>query len=314
MSAGSAGRSDETMIKGARILVTGASGQVAFPIAAYLARDNDVFGVARFGEAEAAERVRAAGVTPIAADLASADFAAVPADIDYLLHFGFTRGGADHFDQAMRVNGEGTGLILQHCRNARAALVVSSAAIYSPNPDPWFAHREEGELGRTYAPWSPTSPVTKVAEEAVSRFAARAFGLPVTIARLNTVYGSAANLPSMHIRQIQAGETIVVPSDPNNHSPIHVDDICAQIEPLLGAASVPATIVNWAGDEVVSAQRWCAEAAALLGLEARLEVRTGPNVPPSNIADTVRRHAITGPCTVAFADGLRRLVDAQDRG
>lgn len=302
------------MIQGAKILVTGASGQVALPIAAYLARDNDVFGVARFAETDAVERVRAAGVTPIAADLASGDFADVPADVDYLLHFGFTRGGVDHFDQAIRVNGEGTGLILQHCRAAKAALVVSSAAIYSPHPDPWFAHREEGELGRAYAPWSPTSPVTKVAEEAVARFAARAFGLPVTIARLNTVYGSAANLPSMHIRQLQAGETVIVPFDPNNHSPIHVDDMCAQVEALLGAASVPATIVNWAGDEVMSAQRWCADAAALLGLNAKLEVRTGPNVPPSNIADTTKRRTITGPCTVTFPEGLRRLVDAHHRG
>jgi nucleoside-diphosphate-sugar epimerase len=302
------------MIQGAKILVTGASGQVAFPIAASLARDNEVFGAARFGEPEALEKVRAAGITPVVVDLASGDFAAVPADIDYLLHFGFTRGGAGEFDRAIRVNGEGTGLILQHCRAARAALVVSSAAIYSPNPDPWFAHREDGELGRAYAPWSPTSPVTKVAEEAVARFAARAFGLPVTIARLNTVYGSAANLPSMHIRQVQAGETVMVPSDPNNHSPIHVDDMCAQVEALLGAASVPATIVNWAGDEVIPAQRWCMEAAGLLGLEARLEVRTGPNVPPSNIADTAKRHAITGPCTIAFSDGLRRLIDAHHRG
>ena len=295
-------------LSGAKILVTGATGQVAFPIARWLARHNSVIGAATLRDPAASARLEAAGITPLAIDLEAGDIAALPEAIDYVLHFAFLRGGPGDFDRAMRVNGEGTGLILQRCRAAKAALVVSSAAIYSPNPDPWHVHAETGELGRAFAPWSPTSPVTKVAEEAVARFCARAFALPVTIARLNTVYGSPANLPSMHIRQIQAGETVMLPSEPNNHSPIHVDDMCDQVAALLGAASVPATIVNWAGDEVVSAQQWCTQAAALLGRDVRFDIRSGPNVPPSNIAATDRRKAITGPCRVPFADGLARLV------
>lgn len=302
------------MIEGARILVTGATGQVAFPIARWLAGANQVWGAATLRDDEARQRLVAAGVEPVAMDLDVGDVANLPEDVDYVLHFAFTRGSGDEFDRAMRVNGEGTGLVLEKCRNAKAALVVSSAAIYSPNPDPMHAHTEDGELGRTFAPWSPTSPVTKVAEEAVARFAARAFDLPVTIARLNTVYGGPGLLPSIHIRQLQAGQEIVLPSDPNNHSPIHTDDMCAQVEALLGAASVPATIVNWAGDEVVSAQEWCAQAGQILGVEPRIAIRTGPGVPPSNIADVSRRKAITGPCKVAFADGLARLIDEYHRG
>lgn len=295
------------MLKDKRILVTGVSGQVAFPLARWLAQNNAVWGAARFADEAALERVKAAGIRPCRADLAAGDFAEVPGDVDYLLHFGFMRGGVDAFDEAMRVNGEGTGLILQHCRGARAALVISSAAVYAPHDDPFHVHREDGALGRAFAPWSPTSPVTKIAEEAVARFAARAFALPVTIARLNTVYGSPQNLPSMHIRQIMAGETIRLPWDPNTHSPIHVDDMCAQIEPLLAAASVPATIVNWAGDEVVSAQQWCRMAGELAGVSPTLAVHEMAGAARGNIADVERRRSITGPCTVTFADGLRRL-------
>lgn len=297
------------MLKDKKILVTGVSGQVAFPLAKWLAEHNEVWGVARFADEEAIATVKAAGIRPCRADLGEGDFADVPDDVDYLLHFGFTRGGADEFDRAMKVNGEGTGLILQHCRKAKAALVISSAAVYAPNDDPFYAHREDGPLGRAFAPWSPTSPVTKVAEEAVARFAARAFGLPVTIARLNTVYGSPQNLPSMHIRQIIAGETIRLPWDPNNHSPIHVDDMRAQIEPLLAAARVPATVVNWAGDEVISAQQWCAMAAELAGVSVDIAVHELPGAARGNVADVTRRKSITGPCSVAFTDGLRRLFD-----
>lgn len=295
------------MLKGKKILVTGVSGQVAFPLARWLAQNNEVWGAARFADDSAFERVKAAGITPCRADLGAGDFADVPDDVDYLLHFGFTRGGVDEFDRAMRVNGEGTGLILQHCRTAKAALVVSSTAVYAPNDDPFHANREDGPLGRAFAPWSPTSPVTKIAEEAVARFAARAFDLPVTIARLSTVYGGPQHLPSMHIRQIMAGETIRLPWDPNPHSPIHLDDMCAHIEPLLAAASVPATIVNWAGDEVITAQQWCTMAAGLAGVDVDLAVHEMPGAARGNISDVERRRAITGPCAVPFAQGLRRL-------
>lgn len=296
------------MLSGKRIVVTGVTGQVAFPLAQWLARDNEVFGVARFGSGDARERVEGAGIVPCPADLAAGDFAQVPGDVDYLLHFGFTRGGIDEFERAMRVNAEGTGLILEHCRNAKAALVVSSGAIYATNDDPFYANHEEGPLGGSYAPWSPTSPVTKIGEEAVARFAARSLNLPVTIARLGTVYGSPRNLPSTHARQVIAGETVTLTWDPNPHSPIHLDDMCAQIEPLLGAASVPATIVNWAGDEVITAQQWCTRVAELMGTEAKIAVRELPGAARGHVVDVARRRSITGPCKVTFEQGLRRLL------
>jgi nucleoside-diphosphate-sugar epimerase len=296
-----------TMLRGRKILVTGASGQAAAPIAAWLARENEVWGVARYADDAARAASVAHGIHPCSVDVASGDFGALPKSFDHVLHFAFTRGGASDFDRALTVNGEGTGFVLRHCRRARSALVVSSAAIYTPHPDPHHAHTEDGELGRTFAPWSPTSPVSKIAEEAVARFCARAYGLPTTIVRLNTVYGSPGNLPSIHVRQIMAGKTVVLPWDPNCHSPIHVDDMCEQVEPLLDAARVPALTVNWAGDEVVSAQHWCARAGELAGVEARTEVREMSGVPRSNVASITRRLSLTGPCRVAFADGFDRL-------
>ena len=295
------------MLTDKNILVTGVTGQVAWPIARFLAQHNRVWGAARFADDDSRERVLAAAITPCAIDLEQGDVSSLPRNVDYVLHFAFTRGGLGDFDRAMTVNGEGTGLVLRHCAAAKAALVVSSHAIYAPNPDANFACAENGELGRSFAPWSPTSPVTKIAEEAVARFCARAFDLPVTIARLNTVYGSPGNLVSMHIRQLQAGETVKVPGAPNNHRPIHVDDMCDQVAALLAAAGVPATIVNWAGDEVVSAQHWCREAANLLGCEARVETFDLPGAQLSHIADVAKRKAITGPCKVTFDEGLRRL-------
>jgi nucleoside-diphosphate-sugar epimerase len=295
------------VIHGRRILVTGVTGQAAAPIAAWLALENEVWGVARFADESSRALCVVRGIHPCSVDLASGDLGELPKNFDHVLHFAFMRGGVNDFDRALTVNGEGTGAILQHCRRARSALVVSSAAIYTPHPDPHHAHAENGEIGRAFTPWAPTSPVSKIAEEAVARFCARAFDLPTTIVRLNTIYGSPANLPSVHIRQILAGKPVTLPWDPNCHSPIHVDDMCEQVEPLLEAAGVPALIVNWAGDEEVTAQQWCARAGKLAGMEARTEVFELAGAARGNVASVERRRSVTGPCRVAFADGFDRL-------
>src|SRR5258705_11646918 len=74
------------MLSGARILVTGPTGQVALPVTRALAADNDVIGIARFRDAGARADLEAAGVTCIEANLAEGNFDAVPDDVDYVLN------------------------------------------------------------------------------------------------------------------------------------------------------------------------------------------------------------------------------------
>jgi nucleoside-diphosphate-sugar epimerase len=52
------------------VLVTGASGVVAFPVAAELAKNNDVYAVARFSDPHQQELLDQAGAHTIAFDLA----------------------------------------------------------------------------------------------------------------------------------------------------------------------------------------------------------------------------------------------------
>jgi hypothetical protein len=78
------------------------------------------------------------------------------------------------------------------------------------------------------------------------------------------------------------------------------------VESLLGAASVSTTIVNWAGDEVVSVQEWSAYLGELSGLPVQLEVVSTPGTLRGSIADVSRRRAFTGPCKVSWRDGSRQ--------
>ncbi len=299
------------MISGEKILITGVHGAVAFPLACALAPDNEVWGAARFTDPDARSRVEASGITTVAVDLAAGDLGEVPDDFTYVLHLAYFRGGNDQFDESFRINAEGTGLVMQHCRRAKAALVMSSHVIYTPVDDPRHPHREDEPVGGMRAPWAPTAPSAKVAEESVARFCARAFDLPVTIARLNTVYGPDPRyLPSMNALTIAEREPVVVRGDPCPHTPINIDDMTWQLEPLLDAASVPATVVNWCGDTAVTAHEWCDLAATVYGTDAEVTVRNVLGAPCNNAADPARRAAITGPCRVSFDDGYRRALSA----
>jgi nucleoside-diphosphate-sugar epimerase len=316
------------MISGEKILITGVSGIVGQEVALHLAADNEVWGMARFAEpagrakeefvAPASfsmhapatrDRLEAAGITTVARDLGNGDFEGVPDDFTYVLHLAWMRADLAHLEDALRTNVEGAGLVLAHCRKAKAALVMSGMGIYSPSEDPWHAYTETDPIGRGATAYAPTSPASKLGVEAVARFCARAFDLPVTIARLNTFMGPPTSFPGMHIAAVLAGKTMVAPSDPNPHSPLHMDDMKAQLEAMLDAASTPALITNWCGDEVVTAQQWVATAAELSGRQSEVEVRSVPGSPAGTLADPTRRRSITGPCTTDFAASFRRLYD-----
>jgi nucleoside-diphosphate-sugar epimerase len=302
------------VLSGERIVVTGAGGQIGFPLAEYLAKTNEVIGVARFRDAEVRARLEQVGVSTVAADIASGDLAEIPRDATCLVHLAaYMTPGLD-FDTALRVSAEGTGLVLQHCRDVRAALVMSTHSVYLPHEDPFHVFTESDPLGDVHAGHSPTYSISKIGEEAVARTCARAFGLPTTIARMNASYGPNGGLPAYHLDAVAAGVPVTARSDPAPYSPIHQDDINSQTEALLGAAAVPATILNWAGDEVVSVQEWCEFGGELAGTEATVVVKERPGKPRGQIADISRRLAITGPCRVPWREGLRQTYLARHSG
>jgi nucleoside-diphosphate-sugar epimerase len=295
------------MLQDEKILITGPAGRIASGLARSLAGANEVWGIARFSDPAAREKVEALGVTTRTVDIAEGRFGDLPSDFTYLLHLAADL-SADDYERGMRVNAEGTGFVLEHCRNAKAALVMSTVSVYKPHSDPWHAFREDDPLGDQMLPQQAPYSVTKIAQEGVARYCARAFGLPVTIARMGAAYSDEDGLPAFHLHAIAAGESVRTRSDPMPYTPIHDDDICAQVDPLLAAASVPATIVNWCGDEAVSVQQWSAYFGALLGIDAVVEVNEIPGASVGSVGHREKRAALTGPCAVGWREGFRRMT------
>lgn len=293
-----------------KILITGPAGRVAFPLAARLARDNAVFGIARFASEDERARVEAAGIRTRRVDLADPDWADLPDDFSLVLHFAAAIGPELSFADAIRINGTGTGRLMNRFRRARAFLVASSRAVYAEPVDPDRIQHESDPLGGdSPLPYSPTYRVSKLAQEAVASFWAAELGLPTILARLNVVYGDNGGLPAMLLERMKAGLPIPLGlHGATRAAPIHHDDLFAQLPGLVAGASVPATIVNWAGDEPVSMHALCEYMGRLTGCEPRF-VETA-EVSGNRPSDPVLRRRLAGPCRVDWRDGIRRMIEA----
>jgi nucleoside-diphosphate-sugar epimerase len=297
------------VLSGQKIVVTGAAGGIGLPLTEYLATDNEVWGLARFSSPDALDRVRAANAIPYRCDLGDGDLSGLPEDVDYVIHLAAMASG-DDYDRAMTVNGEGTGLLLQHCRRAKAALVMSTHSVYKPHADPWHAFVEFDPLG-VNASAAPVYSVSKIGQEAVARYCARALDLPVVITRLNAAYGPQSGLLAYHFDSVAAGNPVITKWDPCPYSLIHQDDINSQTAALLEAATVPATIVNWGGDEVVTVQEWVAYMGELSGMETKVEVQETAGALRGLVADASKRNLLTGPCSVGWREGVQRMWHAR---
>lgn len=296
------------MLSQKTIVITGLTGQVGKPVAERLAADNEVVGLARFSNPELKGELEAAGVNCVVADLGGGEFADVPRDPDYVLHFAVAK--TTSFEDDLRDNAEGTGLLMEHCQQAKAFLHCSSTAVYQPNGHHKF--HESDPLGDSHRvpameAFMPTYSICKIASESVARLMARTLNLPTVIARLNVPFGHSGGWPLMHLEMMLAGGPIHVHSNrPSVYNPIHDDDILRQIPALLDVASVPAVTLNWAGKDAVSIEEWCQYMSGLTGIEVNFEHT--PDVLESVATDNELMHSLIGRTQVRWTDGMRRMV------
>ena len=299
------------MLKDQRILVTGVTGAIALPVARFLAQENEVFGAARLEDPARRAELEAAGVVPCPIDLGGSDLSSLPDQVDYVLHYAYARRNSGEFHEAIEVNGVGTGRVLAHCRDAKAALVMSSGTVYSTRPgDPNHAFLETDDIGQAAAPWAPSAPTSKVAMESVARFCAEQFDLPTVIVRPSSPYGTGPDVPGMALQAALAGASYPVFHDPQPYSTIHIDDMCREVESLLQAAAVPANVVNWASEEVVTLQEMAEMIRTFTGKPLKLEPMDVPGAGHGYVLDAAKCRAITGPPTRTFSAAFEEICRA----
>lgn len=304
---------DHTTLRDAKILITGATGRVAGPVARQLAIDNEVWCLGRFGNEAARLDLESAGVRTARWDMADGDLSDVPTDFTHVLHAALLAEYSD-FERAIDVTTRSIGQLMVHCRAARSFLFISTSAVYS-RLEPGRLHDEADPLGGTSSSaWGHAYAATKISAEGAVRAMSAALGVPSVIARLSVQYGGNAGprhgrggMLGRFLRMMQAGETIPIRANGDDHcSPLHIDDIVRQVPLLWNVASEPVTVVNWGGDDAVSLRQLLDYLAERTGLDLGL-------APTDSAAGMVavsptRRQELIGTCRVDWSTGLDRLI------
>lgn len=296
-----------------KILITGATGQVARPIAEALAAEHEVWAIGRFSDPAIEADLQSKGVRTWKWTMGRDSLEGLPSDFTHVLHSAVDRGDDGDFERAIQANTTGIGQLMTHTRTAEGFIYVSSGAIYARQAiDHLYAETDPID---GVAAWLPVYPVAKISSEGAVRALSAALGLKTVIARLNVAYGPYGHggVPILLYRQLLAGKAIPVPHRGQNlASLIHTDDLARQTPMLWDIATAPATVVNWGGDEAVGTQDYLSYIAELTGVEARFE--------PSDVTretygfDNSKRLALIGPTRVSWRAGIRRTLETHFPG
>ena len=291
------------MLSDEKILITGATGKIAFPIARELAKRNEVWGAARFSKAGDRERLLDIGVRPLQLDMASGDLSSVPDDFSYVFHAAVDTGAGD-WRQCEQTNAQRSGDLLFHCRNAKGFVYCSTGSVYR------YQGKALTEADGPGAPLRANYSFSKIAGESVCRWIASHFDIPLTIIRICSTYGPEGGTPCDRLEAILQGKPIRLhPDKPNNYNPIYEDDYVELGIRALEVASLPPLTVNWSGSETVSAEDYCNYMGELVGVQPIFEYTPEAHTPLW--PDPSYMHEVLGRTKVHWRDGFRRMIEAR---
>jgi nucleoside-diphosphate-sugar epimerase len=292
------------MLKGEKVLITGITGKIAFPIARSLAGENEVWGVARLQKAVDHGRLADAGIKPVALDMSVGDFTALPDDFTYVFHAAVDPGLGD-WRECVRTNAHYAGDLLYHCRAAKGLVYCSTGSIYA-----YQGQRPLTEADPPGVPHRGNYSFSKVSAESVCTWISTHFGIPLTIIRICSTYGPLGGAPAERLEAILQRRPIALhPDAPNNYNPIYEDDYVALGIRAMEVATIPPVVVNWAGSETVSIEDYCTYMGELVGIEPVFEYSTEAHTPLW--PDVNYMHEVLGRTTVHWRDGMRRMIGAR---
>lgn len=292
------------MLDGEKILITGATGKIAFPIARALTERNDVWGAARLRKPGDREKLAAAGVNPVQLDVSSGDFSSLPDDFTYVFHAAVDT-GVGNWGRCLETNAQNSGQLLAHCRAAKGFVYCSSGSVYG-----YPGQRPLTEADGPGVPLRANYSFSKIAGEAVCTWAATHLDVPLTIIRICSTYGPEGGTPADRLEKMLNGEPILLhPDKPNNYNPIYEDDYVELGIRAMEVAATPPLTVNWAGSETVSVEDYCAYLGELVGVEPIFEYAPQAHTPLW--PDVTRMHQVLGHTRIPWREGFRRMVKAR---
>jgi UDP-glucose 4-epimerase len=283
-----------------RILVTGATGFIGRRLVpVLLEQGHSVVAVGR----EAPRLERAAGAETVVADLTNPGVAdGFPRRIDAIVHLAQANVARAAERELDAVNVRGTATVLDYAGRAGASSFVfaSSGSVYGGAARPL----SESDLPRPHDAYARS----KVAAESLVEGFTDAF--TTTILRLFVPYGPGQQgrlVPEL-VTRVRDGRPVTLREGGRPRlSPIYLDHV---VDVLAQAASAPeASLVNVAGEEVLSIRDMAETIARVLGTEPRFDESSG-NGQEDLVGDTAalrRRFRLPDPL-VTFEQGVAAML------
>ena len=291
------------MLDGEKILITGVTGKIGFPIGRALAEGNEVWGAARLRSPGDRDKLSRAGIRPVPLDVSTGDFSSLPDDFAYVFHAAVDVGDGD-WRRCVETNAHNSGELLYHCCTAKGFVYCSTGSIYA-----YQGQRPLTEADGPGVPLRANYSFSKIAGEAVCTWVAQHFEIPLTIIRICSTYGPQGGTPVERLGLMLEGKPIRLhPDQPNNYNPIYEDDYVELGIRAMEVAATPPIVVNWSGSETVSVEDYCAYLGELVGVEPIFEYTSDAHTPLW--PDVTYMHEVLGPTKVHWRDGFRRMVKA----
>jgi nucleoside-diphosphate-sugar epimerase len=288
-------------LSGKRVLVTGASGLVAYPVVVELAKSNDVFALARFSDPEQKRGLEAAGAKTVTFDMADPDLSPLPKSVDVVINYGVLP--SDHPD-VYEVNLGATARLASRYRDCEAFVHGSTASVYKYLGEQPMKESDPYGLHATNEAYS----ASKIGCEYLLKQLSVDYDMPTALVRIFSFYGPRGGGPALRIDQIAAGKPVSLhPGKRNVYTPMYEDDYVEKTIASAGIAKAPAEIVNLGGCDVVTIQDYCEMAGEMLGKTPAYVENMGAT---PIWADTTKMVELLGPTKISMREGVRRIIES----
>jgi UDP-glucuronate 4-epimerase len=298
---------DASALSGKQIVVTGASGNMGFPVAMALTGHNQVTGVARFGDPRHAEALRAAGARVVAFDQSNPDLSSLPGSADVVFHFGamtaFPMTPEDRKLQ-MEVNVQAGGRLALRYRECDA-FVHASATTYTFQGEHRYTEDDPPGLLNGLENYCSS----KIAAEQLLSFLSREHSIPTVMLRISSCYGPRGGSITGRVERVRAGEPVVVyPGLPNRYCPMYETDYVEKSIASVSIVSTPPEVINFAGSETYTIDEYCAIAGELSGKEPILV--ESPDAIQPVWPDTTKMERLLGKTRISTREGIRLVLES----